>query len=308
MGIVLKGLEIDNFKSYAEKQTIHFSDLTVLLGANSSGKSTALQALLAIKQTMECNSPDEELLLSGKYVALGDFDDVISDNTKESFSFTAILGQTELNETALDDDNFSVTWVFKRGDDGTSAILYTLNVQFENVNLEFRRDEYSSHILYIDGKRSPYSAVINNLLISEYYIHYDENLNAKAASLLNELLDVFIGGKYAKIPVGSPVALSGIDDFYFKLIDFLQNDSMEISVSENDHNLAKRIYALISEFGNSMVPRYEVISNNLPKDLLIQVLMVAIAKNQAAKSLDVLYYMKNFWTHTILLFMILRIT
>ena len=75
MGLVLKGIEIENFKSYIEKERIHFSDLSVLLGANSSGKSTALQALLAIKQTMECNSPDEELLLSGKYVALGDFDD-----------------------------------------------------------------------------------------------------------------------------------------------------------------------------------------------------------------------------------------
>lgn len=35
-----------------------------------------------MKQTIECNSPDEELLLSGKYVALGDFDDVIADPEK----------------------------------------------------------------------------------------------------------------------------------------------------------------------------------------------------------------------------------
>ena len=85
MEIILKGIEIENFKSYVTKQCIDISDLSVLLGANSSGKSTALQALLAMKQTMECNSPDEELLLSGKYVALGDFDDVISDRTKEYF-------------------------------------------------------------------------------------------------------------------------------------------------------------------------------------------------------------------------------
>jgi predicted ATPase len=86
MALVLKGIEIENFKSYAEKQYIHFSNLSVLLGANSSGKSTALQALLIMKQTIECNSPDEELLLSGKYVALGDFDDVISDSQKDFFS------------------------------------------------------------------------------------------------------------------------------------------------------------------------------------------------------------------------------
>ena len=85
MGIKLKGIEIENFKSYIERQYIHFSDLSVLLGANSSGKSTALQAILVMKQTLECNSPDEELLLSGKYVALGDFYDVISDKEKKIF-------------------------------------------------------------------------------------------------------------------------------------------------------------------------------------------------------------------------------
>lgn len=55
MGIVLQGIELENFKSYVNKQYIRFSDLSVLLGANSSGKSTALQALLMLKQTMECN-------------------------------------------------------------------------------------------------------------------------------------------------------------------------------------------------------------------------------------------------------------
>ena len=64
MGIVLKGIELENFKSYANKQYIQFSDLSVLLGANSSGKSTALQALLMLKQTMECNSPSQ---LQGSY-------------------------------------------------------------------------------------------------------------------------------------------------------------------------------------------------------------------------------------------------
>ena len=107
MSIVLKGIGIDNFKSYTEKQTIYLSDLSVLLGANSSGKSTALQALLVIKQTMECNSPDEDLLLSGKYVALGDFDDVISDISKEQFSFTAILDETEISENEFVFHGFS---------------------------------------------------------------------------------------------------------------------------------------------------------------------------------------------------------
>ena len=75
----LNGLLVENFKSYESMTRIPLSNLSVLLGANSSGKSTAMQTLLTLKQTAECNSPEIDLLLSGKYVTLGDFEDVIND-------------------------------------------------------------------------------------------------------------------------------------------------------------------------------------------------------------------------------------
>ncbi len=34
MGLALKGMEIENFKSYTQRQFIRFSGLSVLLGAN----------------------------------------------------------------------------------------------------------------------------------------------------------------------------------------------------------------------------------------------------------------------------------
>lgn len=70
MGIRLDSIIVENFKSYGERTQIPVSGLSVLMGANSSGKSTALQTLLAVKQTIECNSPDIDLLLSGKYTML----------------------------------------------------------------------------------------------------------------------------------------------------------------------------------------------------------------------------------------------
>lgn len=68
MAVSIKKIMVENFKSYSELQWIKLSDLSVLLGANSSGKSTALQTLLLLKQTIECNNPEIDLLLSGKYV------------------------------------------------------------------------------------------------------------------------------------------------------------------------------------------------------------------------------------------------
>ena len=41
---MLSSVEIEKFKSY-DKATLHLAPLTVLIGANASGKSNALEAL-----------------------------------------------------------------------------------------------------------------------------------------------------------------------------------------------------------------------------------------------------------------------
>ena len=73
-------LRAQNFKSWKDTTTLDFAPLTGFFGANSSGKSSILQVLLMLKQTVErppgWNEPlyfgDEESLVN-----LGSFDDVI---------------------------------------------------------------------------------------------------------------------------------------------------------------------------------------------------------------------------------------
>jgi predicted ATPase len=45
-------LSIAGYKSIAEKRTVEISGLTILAGANSSGKSSFMQPLLLMKQTL----------------------------------------------------------------------------------------------------------------------------------------------------------------------------------------------------------------------------------------------------------------
>ncbi|MDD3141665.1 MAG: AAA family ATPase [Lachnospiraceae bacterium] len=286
MGINLKGIEIENFKSYVNKQYIKFSDLSVLLGANSSGKSTALQALLVIKQTMECNSPDEELLLSGKFVALGDYDDVISDAEKEFFSFAAVLEQTEQSENMADEDAFKICWNFKRGDDGISAILDHLDIDYESMQLSFRRSNNGMHHLYIDNERSPFSARINNLLISKYIIHYDTELNIKASELLNDISRILISQKIPTVASEEPVGVAAIENFYFRLLDQLQDDDVQKALEPNKKNLAVRLGKLIDDFGNLQIPRYEAITRSLPKDLRVKMIEMAFANINISEDVE----------------------
>lgn len=76
---MLKHLTIDNFKAW-KKADMRLAPLTGLFGTNSSGKTSILQFLLMLKQTVE--SPDASLVLNlnGNYVELGTFYDIISEH------------------------------------------------------------------------------------------------------------------------------------------------------------------------------------------------------------------------------------
>lgn len=286
MAIVLKGIEIENFKSYTEKQYIHFSDLSVLLGANSSGKSTALQALLIMKQTIECNSPDEELLMSGKYVALGDFDDVISDPKKDYFSLAAVLEETEKSENEIENDEFKITWYFKRADDGISAMLTKLDIVYETMTLSFERAE-NMHYMYINGKRSPFSTVLANLIMVKYNIHYDIEFNNKLAELLNELSKELLTKKVTTVQTDQPVSLSEIEKFYFKLMDRIQtSEDKNYNILEEHGEMAKRVGELLDKFGEMELPRFEAISRILPKELRLKMLELALSGLDTMENVD----------------------
>ena len=80
-------LRAQNFKSWQDTGTLQFAPLTGLFGANSSGKTSILQVLLMLKQTVEHPSPDwNEPLYFGNeqsLVSLGSFDDVIHKHNKD---------------------------------------------------------------------------------------------------------------------------------------------------------------------------------------------------------------------------------
>jgi len=65
----LTQVRLRRFKSIGEEeQTIDLRPLTVLIGRNSSGKSTVIQSLLLLKQTLEDPRPEVQFSLQGNYV------------------------------------------------------------------------------------------------------------------------------------------------------------------------------------------------------------------------------------------------
>lgn len=65
---------IKGFKSIRDETVLEIRPLTVLAGANSSGKSSAIQPLLLLKQTLEASYDPGPLLLSGPNVKFTDLE------------------------------------------------------------------------------------------------------------------------------------------------------------------------------------------------------------------------------------------
>lgn len=72
-----------NFKAFRYLEELELKPLTLLVGANSVGKSSILQSLLLLKQTTMRPPESGGLRFNGSLVKLGNFETVISDFDKE---------------------------------------------------------------------------------------------------------------------------------------------------------------------------------------------------------------------------------
>ena len=71
-------ITVGGFKSIAEEQRIEIRPLTILAGVNSSGKSSIMQPLLLLKQTLEATYDPGALLLSGSNVRFTSTDQLLT--------------------------------------------------------------------------------------------------------------------------------------------------------------------------------------------------------------------------------------
>ena len=78
---MLTHLKLDNFKIWKSTGPMRLAPVTLLLGTNSSGKSSLIQSLLLIRQTVKGDDPNLDLNLgnpdAGNSVTLGQFRDVL---------------------------------------------------------------------------------------------------------------------------------------------------------------------------------------------------------------------------------------
>lgn len=255
MAASLNGILVENFKSYNEPQWITLSDLSVLMGANSSGKSSALQALMVLKQTMECNSPDIDLLLSGKFVTLGDFKDVINDCNRKYIRIGISLNLKNEIEKAKDKNN--IIWKFDFDSENGKFLLSEIECAVNNCQLKFKLLNNHKYCIYVGGERSSLLVDIYNLQLGKMYAEYDRDFNILFHTFLNELVAKLTQKK--KVTSTSKkemVALYGLDEFFFAI----SKDMQALNKTEMEDGQAGRIaddiINLIKEYATMQFKEY----------------------------------------------------
>lgn len=274
----INSIEIDNFKSYSVAQEIMTSDLSVFLGANSSGKSTALQTILALKQTVECNSKDVDLLLSGKYVALGDYNDVIHDRSRDGFDFGAsFILDKENKEDSI--KSYKIVWHFKEAEDRFQAKLDSVEIDYQNTCIRFTRTLQDKYQMIIDSEKTPVYISFRNLKMSaSVHLKYDSKFNSVFADFINEILSVHeVEGN--RVSSEGLVSYKIESDFYFKLLsdDVILNQKEELNEKTDDEieKAADSMIELIDKFclfQNPMGDRVFEFERDMKKSCLISMI------------------------------------
>src|SRR5262245_6652443 len=88
----ITSLSVSGFKSIVDEQTLGVRPLTILAGANSSGKSSIMQPLLLLKQTLEAPYNPGALLLDGPNIKFSSADQLFSRGPKGKRGNTLSVG------------------------------------------------------------------------------------------------------------------------------------------------------------------------------------------------------------------------
>lgn len=129
---MLKELRIKNFKSLKDTGTLEIKPITLLVGANSSGKSSLIQFLLLLKQTVESRDIENPLIFNGTCIQLESYRNIIFKNdVNQTLEFEFSFDPFSRLSVPFISPEVTYYVVFHEGDGGKVEIL-----RFEVIDTE----------------------------------------------------------------------------------------------------------------------------------------------------------------------------
>jgi predicted ATPase len=157
---MFKGLHLKNFKSWREAD-VSLAPITGFFGANSSGKSSLLQALLLMKQTAESSDQQQILELGGNesLVELGSVQEMIFQNRKDELKENELLG-------------LGISWRLGKKFEIVTTNLSTINICELNFTAKILVNKNSVHVedfSYVSENLSTPVIASKSMRIAKFY-------------------------------------------------------------------------------------------------------------------------------------------
>lgn len=130
---MFKKINIKNFKCF-DDISLNLTNLNILTGQNSSGKSSIIQAILLLIQTIE-NSKGN--ILNGHYTKLGYYSDVKNIFTRDAVDILAVMNDMSEAELRISEDG---KFELNRPNNNENDIVY-LSADRIGVKNEYDRNE-----------------------------------------------------------------------------------------------------------------------------------------------------------------------
>ena len=156
---MLTHLKLENFKIWRSTGPIRLAPITLLLGSNSSGKSSLIQSLLLIRQTVKGDDPNLDLNLGNPdaddSVTLGQFKDVLCRHGAAiEGTLTPQVGiefRWSESVAAADSNLFSAR--YRQGMAGSAELEY-LRIGKDNQGFTVHRRKRGVYRLQLAGERN----------------------------------------------------------------------------------------------------------------------------------------------------------
>lgn len=149
-------LHLTNFKAWKDTGELELKPVTMLLGTNSSGKSTLIQSLLLLKQTVQSPDRTVHLNLGGDEINdlfnFGSFDDVLNQAAEAPRQFSVAFSFERDSTTRIKEGGFECS--YGKTSSGSVAVQTLTLRTGDNAFRVVRRDK-GAFSVFVDDELQP---------------------------------------------------------------------------------------------------------------------------------------------------------
>ncbi len=149
-------LKLSNFKAWQDTGDIDLKPVTMLLGTNSSGKSSLIQSLLLLKQTIQSPDRSIHLNLGGDEINdlfnFGDFDNILHQGFVGTREFSLSFDFQSLAPARVNHGEFSSSY---RQNSAGGVVIQDWLVKTDNRQFRSIRRERGAYSIMVDDESQP---------------------------------------------------------------------------------------------------------------------------------------------------------